>query len=71
MTWGCRFGQSLHGMECPVVACKGLILRPLDLRDAEEWLAGEDDEQLRWFDSPRSSTLADVNDHSTLGNPGA
>lgn len=35
-------------------------LRPLTLADADEWLAGEDDEAVRWFESPRRSTRADV-----------
>lgn len=35
-------------------------LRPLTLADAHEWLAGEDDELVRWFESPRRSTLEDV-----------
>lgn len=35
-------------------------LRPLTLADADEWLAGEDDEMRRWFEFPRPSTRADV-----------
>jgi RimJ/RimL family protein N-acetyltransferase len=37
-----------------------LLLRPLDATDAAEWLAGEDDEQRRWFEEPRASQIADV-----------
>ena len=35
-------------------------LRPLTLGDADEWLAGEDDEQLRGFEFPRRATRDDV-----------
>jgi RimJ/RimL family protein N-acetyltransferase len=34
-------------------------LRPLDVSDAREWLEGEDEEQLRWFEMPAAS-LQDV-----------
>ena len=37
-----------------------LILNPLMLDDASEWLAGEDEEQLRWFEAPRPAELSDV-----------
>jgi RimJ/RimL family protein N-acetyltransferase len=37
-----------------------LLLKPLAGDDAAEWLAGEDDEQLRWFEAPRPSRLQDV-----------
>jgi RimJ/RimL family protein N-acetyltransferase len=37
-------------------------LRPLDAEDAAEWLAGEDDEQIRWFEAPRRANLSDVNE---------
>jgi len=36
------------------------MLKPLALDDAPEWLAGEDDEQLRWFQAPRPAQLSDV-----------
>jgi RimJ/RimL family protein N-acetyltransferase len=32
----------------------------LALGDAREWLAGEDEEQLRWFEAPRPAELTDV-----------
>jgi RimJ/RimL family protein N-acetyltransferase len=35
-------------------------LRPLALADADEWLAGEDEEMVRWFEFPRRSTRDDV-----------
>jgi len=38
----------------------GLELRPLEEGDAAEWLAGEDDEQIRWFEAPRRADLSDV-----------
>jgi RimJ/RimL family protein N-acetyltransferase len=35
-------------------------LRPVTLDEADEWLAGEDDEQIRWFESARPARRADV-----------
>jgi RimJ/RimL family protein N-acetyltransferase len=35
-------------------------LRPIEIDDAAEWLAGEDDEQIRWFEAPHGATLSDV-----------
>jgi len=35
-------------------------LRPPTIADANEWLAGEDDELVRWFEFPRRSTHEDV-----------
>jgi RimJ/RimL family protein N-acetyltransferase len=35
-------------------------LRPIEMDDAAEWLAGEDVEQIRWFEAPRAATLSDV-----------
>ena len=43
-----------------VIERAGLVLRPPRLADAAEWLAGEDDEIVRWFEFPRPSTLTDV-----------
>lgn len=37
-----------------------LELRPLELDDTAEWLAGEDDEQIRWFEAPRPARVSDV-----------
>ena len=37
-----------------------LILSPLSVIDAPEWLAGEDEEQRRWFEAPRPSQLSDI-----------
>ncbi len=37
-------------------------LRPLDLGDVDEWMAGEDDEQIRWFEFPGSATRHNVVD---------
>lgn len=37
-----------------------LTLAPLVMSDASEWLAGEDDEQIRWFESPRGAVISDV-----------
>lgn len=36
------------------------VLRPLVMADAEEWLAGEDEEQMRWFEFPRPAEPKDV-----------
>jgi RimJ/RimL family protein N-acetyltransferase len=35
-------------------------LQPVVLDEAEEWLAGEDDEQLRWFEAPGPAPLSNV-----------
>jgi ribosomal-protein-serine acetyltransferase len=43
-----------------VIEKAGLVLRPPSPADAREWLAGEDDEMVRWFEFPRRSTLEDV-----------
>jgi RimJ/RimL family protein N-acetyltransferase len=37
-----------------------ITLRRLSLDDVDEWLAGEDDEQIRWFEFPRPATRLDV-----------
>ncbi|HEY5439576.1 MAG TPA: GNAT family N-acetyltransferase [Acidimicrobiales bacterium] len=37
-----------------------LELRPLELVDAAQWLAGEDDEQIRWFEAAGPAELSDV-----------
>jgi RimJ/RimL family protein N-acetyltransferase len=37
-----------------------VVLEPLVADDAEKWLAGEDEEQLRWFEAPRAAELSDV-----------
>lgn len=37
-----------------------LQLRPPTAADAREWLTGEDDEVVRWFEFPRRSTQEDV-----------
>jgi RimJ/RimL family protein N-acetyltransferase len=44
----------------PELLGESIRLRPLVLGEAEEWLAGEDDEQIRWFEAPAPSTLSDV-----------
>ncbi|HTN78142.1 MAG TPA: GNAT family N-acetyltransferase [Acidimicrobiales bacterium] len=43
----------------PVLTDGRVLLRMLSLADAPAWLAGEDEEQLRWFQMP-AATLADV-----------
>ena len=47
-------------MQAPELQGGGFILRGIDLDNAPEWLAGEDEEQLRAFESPRPSELPDV-----------
>jgi len=37
-----------------------VVLKPLAPEDASEWLAGEDEEQLRWFEAPRPAQISDV-----------
>ena len=37
-----------------------IALRRLSESDVDAWLAGEDDEQIRWFEFPRAATRADV-----------
>jgi RimJ/RimL family protein N-acetyltransferase len=37
-----------------------IILRRLSLDDVDEWLAGEDDQQIRWFEFPRPATRLEV-----------
>jgi RimJ/RimL family protein N-acetyltransferase len=37
-----------------------LRLRPLSLDDVDEWMAGEDDEQIRWFEFARPARRDDV-----------
>lgn len=43
-----------------VLRGNGLKLRPVGLGDVEEWLAGEDEEQRRWFEFPDKATRTDV-----------
>src|SRR5271168_2378818 len=35
-------------------------LRPLDLEDTEEWMAGEDEQQIRWFEFPGPASRQNV-----------
>jgi len=37
-----------------------IVLSPLVVDDAFEWLAGQDEEQIRWFEFPRPAELTDV-----------
>ena len=43
----------------PTLTAGDVMLRALEVSDAAAWLAGEDDEQLRWFEMP-AATLDDV-----------
>jgi [ribosomal protein S5]-alanine N-acetyltransferase len=49
-----RTWPTLHGRSCSLVV--------LTLADAEAWLAGEDEEQRRWFEIPGPATVTDVLD---------
>lgn len=46
------FGEVLIG--------ETIRLQPMVLDEAEEWLAGEDDEQIRWFEAPGPATMSNV-----------
>ena len=39
----------MHGV---ILGDEAIRLRPLDRKDVDEWMAGEDDEQIRWFEFP-------------------
>ncbi len=43
-----------------VLGDESLTLRPLELADVDEWLAGGDDEQTRWFEFPAPATRENV-----------
>lgn len=42
-------------MPLAIISDELVRLRPLDLVDVDEWMAGEDDEQIRWFEYPGSA----------------
>ena len=44
----------------PVLVDDGFELRALVLADAEAWKAGEDDEQIRWFEAPGPAPIENV-----------
>lgn len=44
----------------PVLLGDGFVLRALELSDAEAWKAGEDPEQIRWFEAPGPAPLENV-----------
>ena len=43
-----------------VLADGDVCLRPLTLTDVDEWMAGEDEEQIRWFEFPGPAPRANV-----------
>jgi RimJ/RimL family protein N-acetyltransferase len=47
-------------MEGDVLTGETIRLVPVVLDEAAEWLAGEDEEQIRWFDAPRAAEMPDV-----------
>lgn len=48
------------GMSGVVLNDEVVLLRPLSLADVDEWMAGEDDEQIRWFEFPGPASRANV-----------
>ncbi len=44
----------------PVLVGDGFGLRPLVLGDAATWKAGEDDEQIRWFEASGPALIENV-----------
>jgi RimJ/RimL family protein N-acetyltransferase len=44
----------------PVLIGDAVRLQPVVLSETEEWLAGDDEEQVRWFEAPGPSTLTNV-----------
>ena len=47
-------------IDTPVLVGDGFVLRVLELTDAEAWKAGEDVEQIRWFEAPGPSPMENV-----------
>jgi L-amino acid N-acyltransferase YncA len=47
-------------MLVPVLNGRNVILRGVTLDDVDAWLAGEDEEQIRWFEFPRKAQRIDV-----------
>lgn len=43
-----------------VLEDEAIRLRPVTHQDVDPWLAGEDDEQIRWFEFPRPARRQDV-----------
>lgn len=43
-----------------VIDDETLCLRPVSLEDSDEWMAGEDDEQIRWFEFLQPARRDDV-----------
>lgn len=54
-----EFGEYIQSMSDHVLTDGVVVLTPLAPDDAPEWLAGEDEEQLRWFEAPRPALLSD------------
>ena len=46
--------------DAPVLAADGFELRVLELSDAPAWKAGEDAEQMRWFEAPGPASMEDI-----------
>ena len=44
----------------PVLAGDGFVLRVLELTDASAWKAGEDPEQIRWFEAPGPAPMENI-----------
>ena len=46
--------------EAPVLHGDGFVLRVLVLTDADSWKAGEDPEQMRWFEAPGPAPMENI-----------
>jgi RimJ/RimL family protein N-acetyltransferase len=44
----------------PVLTDDGVVLRVLEPSDAGAWKAGEDSEQIRWFEAPGPAPMANI-----------
>jgi RimJ/RimL family protein N-acetyltransferase len=55
---GC--GRYVHYVDVNELSDGEIVLSPLVMDNAVEWLAGQDDEQIRWFEFARPAELSDV-----------
>ena len=57
---GAASGMIADMATAPVLTGEGFVLRALSLADAEAWKAGEDGEQIRWFEAPGPSPMENI-----------